>query len=876
MPLPVLRAKLLIPQMAEGHVKRKMLTNRFLRDFARQRQLTLVCAPAGYGKTTLILEALGELKLPCAWITLDESDNDVNRFLSYLVHAFRAAGVPVGESAFHTAAHQNLRALSTLMAEILEALAEFERELILVLDDYHVIREPQVGEAMRALLENQPPNLRLAVATREDPAFPLSRLRVSGRLTEIRMADLRFLPEEAEEYYLSVLGRELGGALCQRILRTTEGWAAGIQLMGLMLEGLDGDQAAEAVGRFGGTHRYIIDYLVEEVLRKQPQDLRGFLCRTSVLERMNAGLCQAVTGLKDSAALLARLQKANLFVSALDPSGEWYRYHPLFAEALRMELSPEEERLLRERAAAWMMDAGHYHEAVAYAFQAKNDALALKLVEGCTERVFQDAQLHSFLRWLEMLPPDMVRASEVVAVRKSIALLATGRFGEAVRHLHSLGPDFEARASAHNRGLIRCVQAMLASTLGRDAEREAREALALLEPWDPVARTSMTNTLGKSLFRKGRADDALRAFEEAHRMGAGMGYTLISTLALVNYGMCLNATGRMDRALELYRTYLDGMTARYGKPLPVAGIAYIALAGLFYDRDELSEAAAHLDRGVRMCESIAYPWLNSGVHHAYIRFAAGRREAALGLLEPLVAAWREGGPGADGPEAAQALAHLLLRSGDPASAERLGDLMERDLRDDTGPVRMEAAIGLARLALYRGAAEEAGRLLSEATETALACGRVRRRITILMLAGLAHARRGDGTRATEAFREALSLGGPGGYVRPFLDEEPALAELLRIPELAGGVRQLAWLRRLKDGHGGADRGKGAETLVEKPSGREMEILGLIASGKSNQEIAQALYISVNTTQWHISNLYGKLGVRSRTQALLRARELGLL
>jgi LuxR family maltose regulon positive regulatory protein len=303
----------------------------------------------------------------------------------------------------------------------------------------------------------------MVIITREDPQFPLSRLRANGRITEIRMVDLSFSENESDEFYLKAMGIRISSRSTEKITRLTEGWVAGMQLAGLLFKGLGEEQIEEAINKFNGNHSYIIDYLVEEVLNRQKQEIRDFLRKTCILERMNAELCDELTGRNDSRSLLNQLEKANLFLIPLDAARDWYRYHHLFADSLRIELSKEDKRSLYRKSALWMQDKGFYQEAVSYAFKSQDMKLALSIVENNTKDMFQNAQVGTLVKWLEILPDEMVKESEILSVRKSIALFISGRVREALEHLKSLGEDFEYNTSPHNRGLMLSLKALVAS-----------------------------------------------------------------------------------------------------------------------------------------------------------------------------------------------------------------------------------------------------------------------------------------------------------------------------------------------------------------------------------------------------------------------------
>lgn len=696
MPQPMLTTKLFIPRSAARSIPRDALVSKWRKGFQSGCRATLICAPAGYGKTTLMLDLLKAASAVPVWLSLDEGDNDAQRFLIYLCASFTQAGVPLLGGLEALIQDPGFQAPEAVMTLLISSVAAFGQNLLLVLDDYHLVRRQKVHSLMQFLLSHQAANLHIALLTREDPPLPLSRLRVTEELMEYRAGDLLFGREETEKLLNASLNKPLPPESADRIASCTEGWAAGIKLYALALKGQD-DQAVQSyIDRLSGTHAYIIDYLVEEVLNAQPEELRSFLLKTSVLSRFDDALCDAVTGRSDGQEMLREVSRRNLFLIPLDGKREWFRYHALFADSIKAGLNRNEERELCLKAAAHMKSRGLDTEAVAYAFQSGDMEKAVKLVEDSTEEAFRTAQLDTLLSWLAKLPDELVLGNEILCMRRPIACFITGRIQEAVSHLTALGPDFEKEASPHNRGLYYSMKAMLAGAASQDAEPLAKEALKYLEPWDPIARTSTYNTLGRAQYRKGNVSEAAETFRNALSSGMKLGHQFVTTLVMMNYSSCLHILGHHEEALKQCENFIAGMERQHGQLPPYAGILYVTMAGFLQTLGDTEKAALMKAEGEALCKSISY----------------------------------------------DVTASLKVFSDPPPQAEK----------------------------------------------------------------------------------------------------EPASA-------LGFG---------------------------EKLSEREAEILRLLGEGLSNGEIAKALFISTNTTQWHISHLYGKLGVKSRTQAVAKARELGLI
>lgn len=881
----ILTTKLFIPEIRENSIERKPLVSRLIHGINRGNSLSLVSAPAGYGKTTLVLELLKSIDLATAWISLDECDNDISQFLRYMIAALKKAGAAIGGSAEELALDFNTASTNAPVTMIINDISAQPSKFILVLDDFHVIHSVQVVDAVRFLLDHQPPNLHLAIITREDPALPLPRLRARGRITEVRMEDLCFGREEAADFFSRVMQLKLTGEAVDAIAARTEGWIAGLQLAGLSLSGCEERDVGEFIKVFCGTHRYIIDYLVEEVLNRQTDEVREFLCKTSVLDRMNGELCDAVVGRSGCRLLLRGMEKSNLFLIPLDSKGEWYRYHHLFADSLRTELSREEELLLHQKAALWLEDNGYAQEAVEYAFRSGDMKLALRLVEAGMDQTFRNAQLTTFVRWLKLLPDELVKSSEMLSVRKAWALLMIGSGDEALVYLNSLGERFLEKATPHNKGLLLSLQAAITQYSGLDgAEKQAEEALLFLEPWDLIMRIAALNTLGRAQEDNGKTEEAIKTLRMAYEEGRGLGYTFVTTLTLMNLGTRLNDMGRRKEALALFAEYIDGMTREFGKPLPFIGILYVGMAGLYYDSNELEAAKRYMDEGSELCRGIFYNWIeNKGMLESGIQFAVGDRDEAIDTIRKSI----DASPAGDVSEALvlniAALVHFLLRRGNLEEAGQYGERLKAFMCGKGSTARREACLPYARLLVYQSRTGEALDLLESLEEPLEKTQKGKELIAFYILYSKAFYDSKEFEKADSTFEKAVRLAEPQGYYRLFLDEEPIVKPILSSVKAEEGafIRQVVEYMNAppgaarQPGSAPADEaGKpDAPEPVESLSPREIEILVLLGKGMSNNEIAQTLYITINTTQWHISHIYSKLGVRSRTQAVLRAKEL---
>jgi LuxR family maltose regulon positive regulatory protein len=902
----VLATKLHVPQTHRGFVARPRLVDRLAPPLGGQ--LTLVCAPAGFGKTALLAHWARRDPRPVAWLSLDDADNDPARFWRHAAAALDTVrpGVADRVAALLQGGLQptSFEAVVTTLVNQLAGVAE---ETVLVLDDYHLIQAPQVHQSLEFLLAHLPAPLRLVVASRADPPLPLARLRARGQLAELRERDLRFSPQEAAQLLRTTIGPDLPQAAVAVLADRTEGWVAGLQLVALSLQGRT-DIAAFVEG-FSGSHRYVLDYLTQEVLDRQPQPLREFLLQTAVLARLYGPLCQAVTGRADSQALLEQAERANLFLVPLDEVRGWWRYHHLFADLLRARLAQEQpDRLpgLHRAAAAWCEQHGLLDDAVRHALAAGDAAWAARLIEQHFDAMLWRSEDVTFRRWLQALPAELVRSRPRLCLAQAYGAILSGRLeaaeplvADAERALAATAEEpYEPSVGralsllANLPAAIALAPALLACERG-DAERTAefaQQALTHLTDADRTLHHFARYYLAVADWLRGRLAEAEQALAglAAEQVAAGARYLA----ALYHYlGQVQRARGHLGAALGTYeRTF--GVASQDGRPLPPAGIAHVDIAEVRYERGELDAALDHATQGVALSRQLGWArQLAAGLALlAWIRHAQGDRagalvamreaervqpsEAVVGLLNPLPAL----------------RARLALAHGQVADAARW--VQQRGLTPDDQPSypREGEYLVLVRVLLVQQAPERALGLLGRLHALAAAQGRTGSVIEARALQALARSAGGDQAGALAALAEALILGAPEGYLRVFVDEGPPMAALLH-QLLAGRRRERPaaavpreYLARLVEAfeqaglpvRAPAGGGVVVAGLVEPLTARELEVLQLLAAGAPNRAIAEQLVVTLETVKKHLSHLFDKLGVANRTQAVARARQLGLL
>jgi LuxR family maltose regulon positive regulatory protein len=904
---PLLQTKLYIPKLRRGQVERPRLLERLSR--GAESKLTLVSAPAGFGKTTLLaewLEGAASEGTSTAWLSLDPGDSQATTFWSYVIAALQTVAPGFGANSLSLLRQPQPPPIEAILATLVNELSETSHQIIFVLDDYHAIDARDVDQGMAFLLDHLPRHVHVVIATRADPAFPLARLRGRAELAEIRAADLRFTPDEALAYLNEVMGLNLTASDVAALEERTEGWIAALQLAALSLQGRD--DVAGFIAGFAGDDRYIVDYLVEEVLHRQPEEVRSFLLDTSILDRLTGPLCDAVTGQSGGKAMLEALDRANLFLVPLDDRRQWYRYHHLFADVLMARLKDEQpDRVpeLHRRASDWYEHNGDRSEAIRHALAGEDFDRAASLIESAVPALRQGHQEVTALQWLRALPDEVIARRPVLSVAYAWALLSIGeledverRLGDGERWLtapHGV-PDeagagrpemvvVDRREFSLLAALIAVYRAVLAQIRGDVATtvRHAREALNLAPEDDDLLRGAAEALLGLATWASGD-------LETAHRIyGAGMARVqrsgslsdaLGAAIALADIRI---TQGRLRDAIRTYEQALQ-LSAKHGEPvLRATADMYVGLSDLAREQGDLQAAARHLQASKDLGEHMGYPQNRYRLHvvTARIRQAEGDLDGALDAIHEAQRLYMPDFIPDVRPLPAQE-ARILLRQGRLAEANAWARARGLSPHDDLAYLREFEHVTLARVLLAQstldpsnGSARDAFALLGRLLRAAEDGQRTGNVIEILVLLALAHQVRGDMPAALAALGRALALGEPEGYVRVFLDEGPPMAALLQDAANRGIAPD--YVRHLLADFGHAhDRTPIKQPLVELLSERELDVLRLLATDLAGPEIARELVVSLSTVRSHTKAIYAKLGANSRRSAVTRAEELDLL
>jgi len=918
MSAPILATKLYIPPPRPKIVLRPRLIERLNEGLSSGRKLTLISASAGFGKTTLVSEWVAACGRQVAWLSLDEGDNDITRFLTYLVAALqtlalsKVEGIAANIGTGVLGALQSLQppSIESILTTLLNEITAIPDNFILVLDDYHVIDSKPVDNALTFLIEHLPPQMHLVIATREDPPLPLARLRARGQLIELRAADLRFIPSEAAGFFNQMMGMNLSAENIAALEARTEGWIAGLQLAALSMQGHTSRDTTSFIKSFSGSHHFVLDYLVEEVLGQQSESIQTFLLRTSILDRLCGLLCDAVLGSTSASGqkTLEYLEHANLFIVPLDNERRWYRYHHLFADVLRMHLmaeQPDQVPALHQRASEWCEHHGSPDNAIRHALAAGDFERAAVLVELAIPEMRRNRQGATVkeLGWLKALPDELVRFRPVLCVDYAYALFAGGELGgmeprlrDAERWLDTTADtagmvvvdEQEFRRLPGMIALLRAAQA-LARGDTPEAVKNARRVLDLAPEDAHLMLGGAASQLGLAAWASGDLEAARRMTADGMANVRRAGYISSAIGGSIVLADIQIAQGCLHEAMTIYERGLQWATEP-GAPLQRgAADMYVGMSTLHYEHNDLKAATQHLLTSQALGELAGLPqnpyrWCAA---MARIREAQGDLDGALDLLDQAERLYDGNFSPNVRPIAAR---KTRIWVGQGRLGEALGWAREQGLsvENELSYLHEFNHITLTRVLMachqsdcadspISGVMGFLERLLKAAEEG----GRMGSVIEILVLQALAYQAQGNLPAALLPLQHALALAGPEGYVRMFLDEGSSMMQLLCeasareiMPDYTDNLLT-AFEAEKQKGEDKPDQSP-TEPLIDPLSQREIKILQLIAQGLSNREIGERLFLALDTIKGHNRKIFDKLQVQSRTEAIARARELGLL
>lgn len=892
-------------------VSRPRLTKRLKHGVTRK--LTLISAPAGFGKTTLLAEWLADRSSRSQtplWVSLDANDNDPKLYWAYIITALQAVSPRIGNQILPLLYDAQPPPLSFILTSLINEMGSIDQDVTLILDDYHLIENDEIHEGMVFLLDRLPWAIHLVLTSRNELPFPTARLRGRGELTEVYAQDLQFSPDEAEAFLNQHMGLGLHARDVTTLRTQTEGWIAGLKLAALSMQ--KRNDVAGFVKSFAGNNRYVTDFLIEEVLRHQPEHIRRFLLHTSVLNQLCGSLCDALTGYSSSHQLLATLEKRNLFVIPLDDKRHWYRYHHLFRDTLQSLLVqeyPEHISVLHQQASAWYEANGWYSAAIQHALDAEDIGRAADLVERVADEVYESGQSETLYGWLHALPDHVFHNRPVISFLKGWALLDRGRLEASKKYLRVAEQYLDGameRAEVRETpltdrvvidekqfqalpGRLAVAKAMAAQAHGdvSSTMQHAQYALNCLPPDDHLWRGGAMAIFGLASWASGDLALAYQSIADGMASVRKMGGVHFQLMCMNLMGDIRVVQGRLRAALRIYERALRLVSKQNGPVVRATGDIYLGMSEILLEQGDLEAAVHHLNEGKKLGEHAALVeyrdrWCAA---EARIQEIRGDLDGALALLDEAEHLYMRDPAPRLWPHAARK-ARIWMVQG--RISEALAWAQTRGLSVDDEPQYMLEFehLTLARLLLaqYHVAREphylhQAKQLLTRLQHAAEAGERGGSLIEIFILLAIVHWLEHRTSSSFSALERSLRLAEPQNYVQVFHDGGKDFRDLLRqaVAEGIGGAYARQLVAHLSEAEQAIERAnRGGDVLAEPLTNREIEILRLIASGLRNREVADQLYISVSTVKRHISNVYGKMEVSHRTEAVARAKALGLL
>ena len=898
MDFPILTTKLHTPSSRPGSVQRMRLIEKLELGLSQNHKLSLIAASAGYGKTTLVTQWLDNNSGKYVWLSIDEGDNDINRFLSYFIAGLQEIDDDIGQSLFSVLGSIQVLPPEGLFSVLIDEIAGLASPVIVVLDDYHSIHNEKIHAGLDYLLKNQLDNLHLVLISRFDPPLSLARLRVREQLTEIRSLDLRFMLDETIDFFRDPIDLDLNRREIEILLDRTEGWAAGLQLAGLSLRGRNQEQIAGFLESFGGKHRDVVDYLSHEVLSQQSSEILEFVTCTSIFDRFCVPLCNSILEIDDSASLLMQMETANLFLIPLDEQREWYRYHFLFRDLAASKLDENSRHTLYRKATNWFEENGLVEEAVKYALLAGDADQAARLVSGVAEATIKNGYLSTMRRWLDELPDDLVRSDGGLAITKAWILIFTGMSDAAGSFVDSAEESYRKTGDQAGVGRVLTARCKLIIEEKRftnekivdEISRLSSRALELIGEDDYLYRGFALIISGGARLWLGDSRGAEESLTEALAFGENTSQPAVVSAALSDLVSVLNLQGQREKAARVCRSVMAKQIDSKGNPLPISAIAYLQLGSLEYLANHLEEAARLNRTALDLCSS--HGWLTlitaCEMEKVSLHLAGQEPEKAFELLQKNLGRAQESGSISELVGWRQKEAEFHLRQGTLEVVEKWAEELDIEVILDflTDCFREIECFTYIRYQIARNNLPEALRIVNAHLKWAADVGYVYSLINNHIIRARIDSISGNRNGAVASLEKALKLAAPGEYRRPFLDEDLPLTELLPktqnaqssfVSSLMHDARREFSSSTAEITASSAGFARSKKILTTEPlSDREREILELISAGLSNREIADRLFIALSTVKTHINNIYSKLDVKSRTKALARAGELDLL
>ena len=872
MSLPLIQAKFYIPPLRPSHIVRprlgEVLNHELILGEVFNRKLTLICAPAGYGKTSLAIDWLTSLQIPVAWLSLDERDNDPIRFLTYLIHAFRQILPEVGGSSLGMLQAPQLPSPEEILVPLFNELAAKATPTIFVIDDYHLIQTPTIHQFLNFLVDYQPQQMHTTIISREDPPLPLHRLRARGQMVDIRQEAIRFTLKETGDLLTSIIGNELTPENIKDVEHRTEGWVTGMQLLRLSLQ--EHPDATEFIRSFTGSNRFVLDYLFEEVFNNQNQEVQDFLLKTAVLENLSAGLCEAVTGHADSGKILTMLDQSNLFLHHLDQSQTWFRYHRLFLDLLkhRLQLNGSIDRgILHQNASQWYSDNSFLEEAIDHSLAGCDWPNALDLIYQVSGQLLKTGAVATLLGWHQQIPTESILSKPEYCITYAWPLMLSGQLQAAELYLETA--ESSTTENSEFMGEVAAAQAFLSRAMGNDEKlvSYSEQALALIPKTDLSARSIVAMNLGIAYWHQGDMRKTEQTLSEILSGTQQCGNKYAELTSLFFLGRVHAVRGQLRRAIKIFKDII-ALKLR----MPIICLVYLDLSALHYELNDLEACEHYLELGEDIIGTKEHPEFRIAgmMQKARLLAAKGDKSGALNMLESCSQISRS----ADIPlrtqhRIASCIVELAIACEDLEKALAWADTSADG--SDSHPFYRFLSLSPVRLLLAKGEKSAALERIDQWIPIADAAGWDYGKVYLYVLKALTAM---DMESAVNSLTQALTIGQPEGFMRTFIDLGPDLVPILREaavrgvhPEYVGEI-----LASFEDQSGQT----ALPPEIEPLSDREMEVLRLLAAGLTNKQIADQLFVSISTIKSHVHHISSKLDVSNRTQAVARARQLNLI
>ena len=893
MTVSILQTKLFIPPLHPHLVARPRLTNQIEQGIAFGSKLTLIAAPAGFGKSTAAAAWAANTALKAAWLSLDQNDNESIIFFAHLSASIQKAVPGFGQALLDLLAETPPRPVTQILSALLNEIAALKEPVGLVLDDYHLMVNPEIHQGITFLIEHQPPQFHLVIATRSDPQLPVARLRARRKLTEIRAGDLRFTKQEAEQFLNDLMQLGLDSTSIDKLEARTEGWVVGMLLAAQSLQGRE--QKAEFIAEFSGSQQFILEYLVEEILDQQSPELRKFLLQSSLLDQFCPALCDAVRERSDSEQMLEKVRQENIFIIPLDSQHTWFRFHHLFADLLRIYFDKEYARNARNgfyrRASEWHLEQGETGKAIQYAINAEDYQTAVHLIDQSVDQLISQGRVKTLMEWASRIPQEIIEQQPRILMHKGYITFLTGDVREAARILRtavqSLAFEADDGKRKHLRGQLLALLATI-TALSRELDgaiREAHEALENLPAHDHIYRGRALRAWGVSLGFKGRMEEAIHKLEQGVQEALKENNHFLAAEIMSQIASVRKHQGSFHLAEKEYQRILS----LFAEPLqsPPACLAYIGLAETALEKYDVLAAEELLETGIQLCRmgNIGYALQPAYLVRGVIRCLLGDKDGAQETIRMGENLSKRGGGSLEsilGLAYFQARLHIQCGNLESAADWVSGRLLPEGWGFDDMPVLMDEfhQSMLARLYALLGQYEEVDTIVMKYLHQAQAGGRMARVRELSLFHAMALFQLGRKEEALAALEQSLQISAPEKASLLYLEMGEQIVPLLKMLEAQGRgtafSRHLSGLFQPKTSGDQQESVPDQDDLIDKLTNREYEILKLLAEGQTNQQIADALIVSVNTVKKHTSNIYGKLGVQNRTQAILRAGELKLV